>query len=144
MAVFLLFRAKNYMSKTIIVTKYLGVPYKNRGRDTTGLDCWGLVICIYKDIFGIDLPDLENYEVDWSYKGKNYIMDRYTEDWVRVDMPQEMDIILIKNGKGICNHAGVMLGNKDFIQCSKGAGVTLCKITDKIWQNRIEGFFRRK
>jgi cell wall-associated NlpC family hydrolase len=129
------------MSKTVIVTKYLGVPYKNRGRDTNGLDCWGLVLCVYKDIFGIDLPDLENYEVDWSYKGNNYIMERYTNEWVRVEKPQELDVVLMKNGRGITNHAGIMLDSINFIQCSK-AGVTIAKITDKRIDRRIEGFFR--
>ena len=143
MADFLRYRAKNYMSKTVIVTKYLGVPYKNRGRDTNGLDCWGLVLCIYKDIFGIDLPDLENYEVDWSYKGNDYIMERYTNEWVRVEQPQEMDIVLMHNKKGISNHAGVMLDNKNFIHCPN-AGVVLSKITDKMWVDRISGYFRYK
>ena len=141
MADFLLYRAKDYMSKTVIVTKYLGVPYKNRGRDINGLDCWGLVLCIYKDIFGIDLPDLENYEVDWSYKGNNYIMERYTNEWERVEKPQELDVVLMKNGRGITNHAGIMLDSINFIQCSK-AGVTIAKITDKRINKRIEGFFR--
>lgn len=131
------------MSNTYIITKYLGIPYKNMGRDLEGLDCWGLVLCIYKDIYGIDLPDLENYEADWSYKGKDYIMDRYTKDWERVEKPQEFDIILMKNFKGIANHTGVMLNSKDFIQCTK-AGVNLSKITHKKIAERLVGIFRYK
>ncbi len=128
------------MSEIEIIKKYLGIPYKNRGRDLSGLDCWGLVLMIYKDI-NINLPDLEKYDIKWSYKGKNYIMERYTNDWVRVDKPRLLDIILIKNSKGIVNHAGVMLDSSKFIHCPK-AGVVLGGANDKLWKDRIEGFFR--
>ena len=104
------------------------------------MDCWGLVLCIYKDIFGIDLPDLENYEVDWSYKGKNYIMERYTNEWKRVDAPEELDLVIIKNNKGIASHAGVMLDSKNFIHCFS-AGVVLAKVSS-FKKDRIAGFFR--
>ena len=41
----------------------IGVPFKNRGRDkNTGLDCYGLVMEVYKKI-GIQLPE---YYADWN------------------------------------------------------------------------------
>ena len=71
------------MSNTYIITKYLGIPYKNMGRDLEGLDCWGLVLALYKDILKIDLPDtIDNYGIDWSWKGKNYFKENYTNKWL--------------------------------------------------------------
>lgn len=131
------------MSKELIINKYLGLPYLNMGRDIKGLDCWGLVMLIFKNEKGFDLPDTtEDYDTTWSYKGKDYFNDKYSKRFDRVDTPEYMDIILIKNGKGICNHAGVMLDSKHFIHCAEKAGVVVSNIKDELWKNRIEGFFK--
>lgn len=131
------------MSKELIINKYLGLPYLNMGRDIKGLDCWGLVMIIFNNEKGIDLPDTtENYDIMWSYKGKDYFNNKYCERFIRVAVPEYMDIILIKNSKGICNHAGVMLDSKHFIHSAEKAGVVVSNIKDEIWKNRIEGFFK--
>ena len=41
---------------------YIGIPYKERGRDITGLDCWGLVHMYYNDM-GVTVPDYL-----WTYQ----------------------------------------------------------------------------
>lgn len=38
--------------------QYVGIPYKPMGRDQRGIDCWGLVMMVYRDWFGVELPDL--------------------------------------------------------------------------------------
>jgi hypothetical protein len=42
-----------------LVDKYVGIPYVDNGRDpAVGLDCWGFVISIIKDLYGYSgLPD---------------------------------------------------------------------------------------
>lgn len=121
---------------------YLGIKYKHLGRDKRkGLDCWGLILNIYKDYYEIDLPDLQNYEQDWSYKGNNYIMDRYTDEWSRIQVPQKFCLVLIKNAHNIVNHAGVYIGNNRFIHCCR-AGVVISRIDD-FWKPKIEGYFKK-
>ena len=39
---------------------YIGTPFKYRGRDRLGLDCYGLIWCSYRDA-GIDVPDVRRY-----------------------------------------------------------------------------------
>ena len=38
---------------------YVGLPFKDGGRTREGLDCYGLVVAIYRDVFAIDLPAYE-------------------------------------------------------------------------------------
>lgn len=136
---FLLYQAKDYMFK---VEDYLTIKYLHLGRDKTkGLDCWGLVLSIYKDCLNISLPDLSFYEQDWSYQGKNYIMDRYTDEWERIKTPTKFCLVLIKNCKNIVNHVGVYIGNNKFIHCSK-SGVVISPI-DIYWKPKIEGYFHK-
>jgi cell wall-associated NlpC family hydrolase len=130
--------------ETAMVMRYVGISYKHQGRDMNGIDCWGLIKLIYKDMLGIEIWDIgENYTEDWSWEGKNHFIENYQKQWERVSEPRIFDGILINNGKGIANHAGVMLENGRFIHCIK-AGVVISKITDRNWRNRIAGYFRYK
>ena len=37
------------------------VPFKEQGRDRAGWDCWGIIVCAYREVYGIELPDLGEY-----------------------------------------------------------------------------------
>ena len=39
------------------VNDYVGVPYVENGRDRAGWDCWGVVLAVYRDRLGVELPD---------------------------------------------------------------------------------------
>ena len=39
------------------------VPFMEQGRDRAGWDCWGVIVCAYREVYGIELPDLgEHYD----------------------------------------------------------------------------------
>lgn len=126
-----------------IIRKYIGIPYKHLGRGMDGLDCLGLIIIVYKEILGVKLFDVNDYDEKWSWQGKNLFEDNYCKEWERVLMPKIWDMVLIKNGKGIVNHAGIVISNGRFIHCIK-AGVVISKLADNAWKGRIAGYFRYK
>lgn len=49
--------------------KYLGTPFKHRGRDPRGLDCAGLVWRAYFDA-GLTMPDLARYGREPNRQGR--------------------------------------------------------------------------
>ncbi len=125
--------------------KYVGLPYLHKGRDEKGLDCWGLILLIYKDLKGVRLWDIgEDYPEDWSWSGRDLFMENYQKQWERVEKPGTLDVVLIKNGLGVANHAGVMLNDRTFVHCLAKAGVVLSRVTDKQWKPRIVGYYRMK
>ena len=43
--------------------RYVGTPHRWHGRDRDGLDCYGLVMLVYEEQYGIRLPDfMAEYE----------------------------------------------------------------------------------
>lgn len=124
-----------------IVNKYLGIPYKYKGRDLTGMDCWGLFISIYKDL-GIEVDNFGiDYDEDWSVKGNNYLADNYWRQWEEIDLPKQFDAVLLKSEEGLGNHVGVVLSKGKFIHCCK-AGTVVSSL--KAFRNKIYGFYRFK
>ena len=127
-----------------IISKYVGVPYRHGGRDMSGLDCWGLVKNVYRDL-GYDLFDLEegSYPVNWSRAGNNYFIENYHKEWKEVNCPMPFDGVLFRNRKGMCDHAGVVLSGGRFIHTCR-AGTVISRLNDKSWKDRIYGFYRLK
>ena len=126
-----------------IIKRYLGIPYKHRGRTLDGLDCWGLIKSIYKD-FGYDLWDIEeDYDENWAWEGRDHFIENYHKQWDKVEKPELFDVVLFKNSKDIANHGGVVLSNDKFIHCCK-AGTVINRLSDSHWQKRLQGFYRLK
>lgn len=131
------------MTDKDIVKKYLGVSFKHQGRDIKeGLDCWGLIKAIYAD-HGVELFDLESYEVDWAKVGKNYFLEHYADQWKRADQPEFMDVVLFQTSPAVVNHAGLVLNNSKFIHASK-AGIVVSRLGELQIFKRIAGFYRLK
>lgn len=131
----------NIISEIEVINKYLGIPYKHRGRDMTGLDCYGLIIAVYKD-FGEYLLDIEEeYDVRWDFKGKNYFIENYNKEWDKIINPIPFDVVLFKNSKGICNHGGIVFKDGMFLHTCK-AGTVMSRLSD--WQSKLDGYYRLK
>lgn len=131
------------MTAEQIVKKYLGTPYRHRGRDMTGLDCWGLIKLIFQDI-GIRLWDIEEeYTPDWSWTGKDHFIENYWREWTPVQKPVIFDGLLFKIGSEHANHAGVSLGENNFIHATK-LGVIVSKFGDRKFKGSLIGAYRMK
>ena len=128
------------LSEKQLVSKYLGWQYLHHGREEGKVDCWGLILFIYKECFDVNVLDLENYEKNWSLHNKNLFIDNYYENWEPVNQPKYLDVVLFNNSKGVTFHAGVYLSNGKFIHGTK-VGVVITRLTAG-WEERVEGYYR--
>lgn len=128
-----------------IIKKYLGVPWKEKGRSLEGLDCYGLMVMIYAD-FGFKLLDWEeenkDYDEKWYLK-ENILEENYWKQWEKIEEPAPLDVVLLSGIEGMAYHAGIVLTSRRFIHTCK-AGTVVSRLDDRRWKSRIQGFYRFK
>jgi cell wall-associated NlpC family hydrolase len=121
------------------IKKYIGCKYVPHGRNLKeGLDCYGLAICIYRDM-GITLPDPAYPDTEIETNKRIMESLESTIPNVRLDKPEPGCIVEFAVF-GEPSHIGIYIGNNDFIHASRTAGVVVDKLFR--WQKRIKGCYR--
>lgn len=95
------------------IKQYLGVPYKWGGVDKSGMDCSGLVITIYRDVFDMALPHNSS---QLSKLGTRINRHKLTLG----------DLVFFRTGNGPqISHVGIYLADSHFVHASSSSGVTI-------------------
>ena len=121
--------------------KYIGLPYQEKGRDFSGVDCWGLARLFYKNEFQIDLPSFsDEYELSDSEHIQELIA-QYKEGWEKVDTPARGSLILFRVN-GTESHVGISIGEGKFIHAREGMDSVIDSLESARWKKRIVGYFK--
>ena len=127
-------------------SKYIGIPYTNKGRDWSGCDCWGLVRLIYKTEYGINLlsfsDDYENSEEgvkvkDVVQKGKDLFNN------IEKESPEYGDIVVFRMKGNPC-HVGVYVGSDRVLHVLRGTEAVIERLNSFRLKGRVEGFYEIK
>ena len=123
-------------------SEYVGIPFKSRGRCRDGIDCWGLVKLVYRDILGIELRD---YAIDAHdvLTVSNAVQEH--EGWADTNDPKLFDLAVMSLcRKRIANHVGIYLGNSRVLHITD-LGNSLCSRIDiGPWKSRLIGYITLK
>ena len=122
---------------------FVGLPFRDKGRDYEGIDCWGLVYLVYRDIYGISLPLYQGYESAHKSRQVMRIIEEGKSDWTEIPKKEAKlgDVALFRL-KSIPSHVGVFIDNHRFVHCTKKADCAIEKFNRLIWKNRLVGIFR--
>lgn len=129
--------------------KYVGLPYKEGGRDFEGgFDCWGLVRQVILDQTGKELPRLDGvtYNPNGDKRELLKAISEYTQEpfgWKRLtndEKPCIYNVIWLRNGGPI--HFGVMIDDKRFLHIEDGCDSVIEKLDSPRWNRKIRGFFK--
>ena len=107
------------------VDEWLGVPYKYGGQSKKGTDCSGLVVEIYKEVYGIKL-----------YRSSSEIYEKNCKKIKKSDL-KEGDLVFFitsKNEKKI-NHVGLYLKDDKFVHTSTKKGVIISELKEPYYES---------
>ena len=137
-------------------SKWIGIPFADHGRGPDAFDCYGLVHAIYREQFGIALPDYADAYIDAHDHASvaDAVQAGLRDGWTEIDRVHETprcgDLLVIKIAARPW-HCGLMVTPERFLHCptqpdrrtGNEMGTSCIERLDAlIWRRRIEGIYR--
>ncbi|MCE5306378.1 MAG: C40 family peptidase [Acidobacteriales bacterium] len=122
----------------------IGKPFVDGGRGPDGYDCIGLVLAVYRDVYGIELPDY-----DIGATAVRDIADAIqtaagSPRWTRSGpetAPAVVVMALHEEHPDLVNHCGVCIGGR-ILHTIKGIGAHVFTLPSPVWNGRIKGYYQ--
>ncbi len=129
----------------MVYTKYIGLKYKNLGRDFDGVDCYGLLYLFYKNELNIILPDFAalNYEKEWYRRKEDHILNNIGNTWIKVDRPYKVydGLVFFLGTKNVANHIALYVGKNQILHIYENI-TSRIDILDSSWESKLYGIMR--
>jgi cell wall-associated NlpC family hydrolase len=128
-------------------SRYVGLPWREKGRSWAGIDCWGLVRLVYAEALGIELPSyIESYASVSERAEIAMLLSADCERWPwRPLLPGqaegEFDVALFMRA-GIAAHVGVIVGGGRMLHVEPEHESCVMKYRDGRWASRLLGVYR--
>lgn len=121
---------------------FIGLPYRDHGRDRHGVDCYGLVLLFYREILGLEIPALDAaYASAEDGASVAECVGWAQRQWQAVETPQVGDVLLF-HVLGWPAHVGVYLGNGDFLHAFRETHSCIERLNSITWKRRHIGTYR--
>ena len=125
-------------------SRYVGLPWLPKGRSADGVDCWGLVHLVYREV--LDLP-LLSYVMDYTTPEELAQVRRLFEggqasgDWTQVDEFQPLDVLLFRRGR-YPSHVGLYVRQNLMLHVDAHEQSRLVPYNSPRWRPRLIGGYR--
>ena len=108
-----------------VIRSYLGTPYHYGGLSRGGIDCSGLVVLVYKELNGADLPHSSR---------KLHKMGKE----ITLADARPGDLLFFRMGfAGFVDHVGICTGNGLFVHASSSYGVIESSMNDEHYRSHF-------
>ncbi len=105
--------------------RWLGIPYRYGGNDRKGIDCSGLAVQLYREVFRYKLPRNAAAQRKLGYA----VHPPYLK-------PGDLLFFRFKGEEGI-EHVAVYLGDGRFVHASRSRGVVINKLNDPYYRRHL-------
>lgn len=128
---------------------YVGLPYRDKGRDRAGADCWGGARMVLAEVFGQHLPDYSDAytTAEDRHSVAAAVEAGLADGWIRVEQPRAGDLLTISIA-GRPWHCGVMVNPLQFLHWpppdKQGRQLLACveRLDSPHWSARKKEFHR--
>lgn len=127
--------------------KAIKLQFVEKGRSWHGVDCWGLVVLAFREVYNIYLPVHTNgYTSVRRLNDLQTLIGNNKSEWFLTYDPQPMDCVLLKI-RGIPSHIGLIINDHDgFIHIENKCMAFVDSTKNRLWSgpgyNNVEGFYR--
>jgi cell wall-associated NlpC family hydrolase len=125
---------------------YVGLPFLRNGRNRDGLDCWGLVHLVYREVLGVNLPFFNDVFADnkaETYIRIGHIMREQREFWSNPSTQKPFDIVHLRTGRHAF-HVGIAVDEHQFLHVDEGVDSVIESFRCPLWRNRLDWIYRYK
>ncbi|SCK48966.1 Cell wall-associated hydrolases (invasion-associated proteins) [Variovorax sp. HW608] len=128
----------------IDLSRWVGIPYRPKGRDRTGMDCWGIVLAYAREELGLELPEYYYDEAAilehaCAHIGRETKAPHWTPIARRSIRPGD---VLIFRIRGFETHCGIAVGGRDFLHSLAGRASCIESLDHTNWAHRCTGAYR--
>lgn len=125
---------------------YVGLPWQFAGRSRDGVDCWGLLWLIYRDVLKIDVASYAQETMDAPEREQIASLmagELVKSPWVDIPPGQEreFDMAIFKRA-GIDSHVGVVVAPGRMLHITHGTGSRVERLDQGRWQSKLIGLRR--
>lgn len=126
--------------------QYVGIPFRYRGRNRQGCDCYGLVCLVFLEQWGIRLPDYRDEYGDLP--SEDELMPLFAEGvkeevWTGRKEPHTGDVVLLMRA-GLPLHCGIMLDGLRMLHVTERTTACVERLDNTLWSRRVLGYYRHK
>ena len=132
------------MSVPIWAGHYIGLPFKEHGRDRQGVDCWGLVRLVLSEQYGFYLPSYTGqYDRISDAARIGQLVAQAVPDWRKISAGQEeLGDVAVMRMCGQLMHVGVVIGDGQMLHVDRGVNSAIERYQGARWASRVDAFYR--
>ncbi|MDB5618474.1 NlpC/P60 family protein [Tardiphaga sp.] len=125
---------------------YVGLPWAFAGRDRNGVDCWGLLWLIYRDVVKVEVASYAAETMDAPEReqiAQLLSADRVRSPWVSVEpgSAREFDMVVFRRG-GLDSHIGIVVSPGRMLHIMHGGEARVESFDAGRWKAKLIGVHR--
>ena len=111
------------MTEQEFISHWVGKPYRVRGNDESGIDCWALVVRYYRDVIGVELDDAYDDDIAGGFEH-----EIQSGAWEPCDKGEAGVVFMAFDNSGEPRHVGIVVVGGNFILHSRHTRVQCDRI----------------
>lgn len=122
--------------------QFVGLPWCDGGRSAAGVDCYGLLFLVFRELRGIELPSFsDRYTTEADQVARKRLIAGQLDAWDEIAPGDEavFDGVLLRIA-----HIGLVVAPGLMLHIDRDATSTIERYGSGAFRHRVSGFYRFK